>query len=119
MMKPVIFETVDHALWALNRMFQGLEAVIEDGGEHFLVGGHCGSCLRRENSRHGVSGHIVSSPLAGLSGKSEGFAVSCVNQVVCSPAQLVWQEAKFRCVAAGARNFPIRLDKPTGATSFS
>ena len=33
MMKPVIFETVDHALWALNRMFQGLEGVIEDGGE--------------------------------------------------------------------------------------
>ena len=59
MMKPVIFESVDHALWALNRMFQGLEAIIEDGGEHFLVGGHCGSCLRRENSRHGVSGHIV------------------------------------------------------------
>jgi len=38
MMKPVIFETVDQALWALNRMFQGLEAVIEDAGEHFLVG---------------------------------------------------------------------------------
>jgi len=38
MMKPVIFESVDHALWALNRMFQGLEAVIEDAGEHFLVG---------------------------------------------------------------------------------
>ena len=38
MMNPVIFESVDHALWALNRMFQGLEAVIEDGGEHFLVG---------------------------------------------------------------------------------
>ena len=38
MMKPVIFESVDHALWALNRMFRGLEAVIEDGGEHFLVG---------------------------------------------------------------------------------
>jgi hypothetical protein len=59
MMKLGIFETVDHALWALNRMFEGLEAIIEDGGEHFLVGGHCGSCLRRENSRHGVSGHIV------------------------------------------------------------
>jgi hypothetical protein len=64
-------------------------------------------------------GLFVSSPLAGLSGKSEGFAVSCVNEVVCSPAQLVWQEAKFRCVAAGARNFPIRSDKPTGAASFS
>jgi hypothetical protein len=60
-------------------------------------------------------GLFVSSPLAGLSGKSEGFAVSCVNEVVCSPAQLVWQGAKFRWVVAGARNLPFRLDKPTGA----
>jgi hypothetical protein len=45
-------------------------------------------------------GLFVSSPLAGLPGKSASFEVSWVNQVVCSPAQLVWQEAKFRCVAA-------------------
>jgi hypothetical protein len=38
MMKPVIFGNVEQALRALNRMFRGLEAIIEDGGEHFLVG---------------------------------------------------------------------------------
>jgi len=38
MMNAVIFDSVDAALAALNRMFRGLEAVVEDGGEHFLVG---------------------------------------------------------------------------------
>ncbi len=37
-MKSVISDSVDHSLWALNRMFQGLEAIIENGGEHFVVG---------------------------------------------------------------------------------
>ncbi len=37
-MNAVIFESVDEAVAALNRMFPGLKAVVEDAGEHYLVG---------------------------------------------------------------------------------